>query len=30
MFVQGRVLATNGEPIPDAVIETWETDDKGE
>jgi protocatechuate 3,4-dioxygenase beta subunit len=30
MFVQGRVLTTNGEPISSAVIETWETDDKGE
>ena len=30
MFVEGRVLTTGGEPIPGAVIETWETNDKGE
>ena len=30
MYVEGRVLASNGEPIPGAVIETWETDEKGE
>jgi protocatechuate 3,4-dioxygenase beta subunit len=30
MYVEGRVLASSGEPIPGAVIETWETDDKGE
>ena len=30
MFVEGRVLTTGGEPIPGAVIETWETDGKGE
>ncbi|KAG9309954.1 aromatic compound dioxygenase [Chiua virens] len=29
MYVEGRVLTTEGEPIADAVIETWETDDKG-
>jgi len=28
MYVGGRVLTSSGEPIP--VIETWETDDKGE
>ena len=30
MFVEGRVLTSKGEPIPGAVIETWETDEKGE
>jgi protocatechuate 3,4-dioxygenase beta subunit len=30
MYVEGRVLTTGGEPIPDAVIETWETDGTGE
>jgi hypothetical protein len=30
MYVEGRVLASSGEPIPGAVIETWETDEKGE
>jgi len=29
MYVEGRVLTSSGEPIPGAVIETWETDDKG-
>jgi protocatechuate 3,4-dioxygenase beta subunit len=29
MFVEGRVLATDGKPIPNAVIETWETDEFG-
>ncbi|EIN08539.1 aromatic compound dioxygenase [Punctularia strigosozonata HHB-11173 SS5] len=29
MYVEGRVLNTKGEPIPDAVIETWETDELG-
>ncbi|KIJ40900.1 hypothetical protein M422DRAFT_60522 [Sphaerobolus stellatus SS14] len=29
MLVQGRILNTAGEPIPDATIETWETDDLG-
>ncbi|KAI0002116.1 aromatic compound dioxygenase [Russula compacta] len=29
MYVEGRVLNSSGEPIPGAVIETWETDDKG-
>ncbi|VDB88790.1 unnamed protein product [Peniophora sp. CBMAI 1063] len=29
MYVEGRVLNTKGEPIPGAVIETWETDDMG-
>jgi protocatechuate 3,4-dioxygenase beta subunit len=30
MFVEGRVLTTGGEPIPGAVIDTWETDGTGE
>ena len=30
MYVEGHVRATSGAPIPGAVIETWETDDKGE
>ncbi|KAI9569866.1 aromatic compound dioxygenase [Boletus coccyginus] len=29
MYVEGRVLTTEGEPIPDAVIDTWETDQHG-
>jgi len=29
MYVEGRVLTSKGEPIPGAVIETWETDEKG-
>jgi protocatechuate 3,4-dioxygenase beta subunit len=29
MYVEGRVLNTKGEPIPGAVIETWETDEMG-
>jgi hypothetical protein len=30
MFVEGRVLTTGGEPIPGAVIETWEAFGTGE
>ena len=30
MYVEGHVRDTSGAPIPGAVIETWETDDKGE
>jgi hypothetical protein len=30
MFVEGRVLTTDGKPIPGAVVETWETDGEGE
>lgn len=30
MYVEGRVTSTDGTPIPDAVIETWETDADGE
>ncbi|KAF8462638.1 aromatic compound dioxygenase [Russula ochroleuca] len=29
MYVEGRVVTSSGDPIPDAVIETWETDEKG-
>jgi len=29
MYVEGRILTTDGEPIPNAVIETWETDAEG-
>jgi len=29
MYVEGRVLTTEGRPIPNAIIETWETDAKG-
>lgn len=29
MYVEGRVLTTEGEPIADAVIETWEADKNG-
>ncbi len=29
MYVQGKVTNTKGEPIPDARIETWETDSEG-
>ncbi|KAM5539017.1 hypothetical protein V8D89_007240 [Ganoderma adspersum] len=29
MFVEGRVLSMDGTPIPNATIETWETDDTG-
>lgn len=29
MYVEGRILTTEGQPIPDAVIDTWETDANG-
>ncbi|THH13358.1 hypothetical protein EW146_g6850 [Bondarzewia mesenterica] len=29
MYVEGRVLTTEGNPIPHAIIETWETDANG-
>ncbi|KAF8577937.1 aromatic compound dioxygenase [Ramaria rubella] len=29
MYVQGRVFDTQGRPIPNAKIETWETDENG-
>ncbi|KAH9946231.1 aromatic compound dioxygenase [Epithele typhae] len=29
MYVEGRILSSDGKPIPDAVIETWETDESG-
>ena len=30
MFVEGYVRSTSGEPIANALIETWETDSHGE
>ena len=30
MYVEGRVLSTDGKPVANAVIETWETDGDGE
>lgn len=29
MYVEGTVRSTDGTPIPNAVIETWETDESG-
>jgi len=29
MYVEGRILDTLGKPIPNASIETWETDSEG-
>ena len=29
MYVEGRVLGNDGTPVPNATIETWETDDHG-
>ncbi|KAI6116206.1 aromatic compound dioxygenase [Pisolithus sp. B1] len=29
MYVEGRVLTTEGLPIPDAIIDTWESDSNG-
>ncbi|KAG0693679.1 Intradiol ring-cleavage dioxygenase [Suillus ampliporus] len=29
MYVEGRVLTTDGQPIPNAIIDTWETDANG-
>ncbi|KAI0646920.1 aromatic compound dioxygenase [Trametes meyenii] len=29
MYVEGRVLSTDGSPVPNAMIETWETDGHG-
>ncbi|KAG6334717.1 hypothetical protein ID866_4377 [Astraeus odoratus] len=29
MYVEGRVVTTEGKPIPDAVIDTWEADSDG-
>ena len=29
MYVEGRILSTDGTPIPNASIETWETDSNG-
>lgn len=30
LYVEGRVLSTDGTPIPGALIETWETDSWGQ
>ena len=30
MYVEGRVLSTKGEPIANAIIDTWETDGFGQ
>ena len=30
MYVEGRVLSTDGKPIANATIETWETDGTGQ
>ena len=30
MYVEGRILSVDGTPIPNAAIETWETDANGE
>ncbi|KAG0693385.1 aromatic compound dioxygenase [Suillus ampliporus] len=29
MYVEGRVLTTDGQPIPNAIIDTWENDANG-
>ncbi|KAG1718744.1 Intradiol ring-cleavage dioxygenase [Suillus paluster] len=29
MYVEGRILTTEGQPIPNAIIDTWETDADG-
>ncbi|KAH7925430.1 aromatic compound dioxygenase [Leucogyrophana mollusca] len=29
MYVEGQISTTEGKPIPDAIIETWETDANG-
>jgi hypothetical protein len=29
MYVEGRVLDIHGKPVPNASIETWETDSEG-
>ena len=30
MYVEGRVLSVDGTPVPNATIDTWETDANGE
>lgn len=30
MFVEGRITDTKGSPIPNAIIDTWETDGYGQ
>jgi len=29
MYIEGRILDTLGKPVPNASIETWETDSEG-
>ena len=29
MYVEGRISDIHGKPVPDAYIETWETDSEG-
>ena len=29
MYVEGRVMDIHGQPVPNASIETWETDSEG-
>ena len=29
IYVEGRVLDTRGKPVPNATIDTWETDSDG-
>ncbi|CAE7086678.1 unnamed protein product [Rhizoctonia solani] len=29
LYVSGRVVGSNGEAVPDAIVDTWETDDQG-
>lgn len=29
MYCEGRVLGTDGKPVANCTIETWETDDDG-
>ncbi|CAE6338260.1 unnamed protein product [Rhizoctonia solani] len=29
LYVSGRVVGSNGEPVADAIVDTWETDDQG-
>ena len=29
MYVEGRILDIHGKPVPNATLETWETDSEG-
>lgn len=29
MYVSGRIVGSRGEPVPNAILDTWETDDQG-